>query len=157
MQVFIKIGFMLQAAQLIICHPKSKIYENFRTAIPRNKRNMFIAILLSFFITSLANFIYSELPNSIQAEAYSEPYQRFKMQFLAKMLTVREVYSERSRTSKMELFEKKIFSRPLFHSFIIYIKSSIVGVRLRSEYASETVNYFRKRLHQRKTKTAKNL
>ena len=58
-QRFIKIGFMLQAT-----HPKSKIYENFRTAIPRNKQNMFIAILLSFFVIHFANFIYSEMPNS---------------------------------------------------------------------------------------------
>ena len=42
--MFIKIEVMLQAAQLIICHPKLKIYENSRTDIPRNKRNMFIAI-----------------------------------------------------------------------------------------------------------------
>ena len=57
-QVFIKIGAMLQAAQVIICHPKSKIYENIRTAaIPRNEQNMFIAILLSFCITYFANFI----------------------------------------------------------------------------------------------------
>ena len=27
-QMFIKIGVMLQASQLIICLPKSKIYEN---------------------------------------------------------------------------------------------------------------------------------
>ena len=55
-QMFIKIGFMLQVVQLIICHPKSKIYENLQTAIPGNKQNMFIAILLSFFITYLAKF-----------------------------------------------------------------------------------------------------
>ena len=76
---------MLQAAQLIICHPKSKIYKTFPTAIPMNKRNMFITILLSFFITYFANFI-QELPNSVQPETYSEPYQRFKMQFLAKIV-----------------------------------------------------------------------
>ena len=45
---------------------------------------MFIAILLNFFVTHFANFIYSELPNSIQALVYSEPYKRFKMQFLMK-------------------------------------------------------------------------
>ena len=63
-QVFIKIGFMLQATHLIICHPELKIYENFLTAISRNKPNMFIAILLNFFIIYFTNFIYSELPNS---------------------------------------------------------------------------------------------
>ena len=61
--MFIKIGFMLQATHLIICHPKSKISENFGTAIPRNNQNMLIAILLSFFIIYFSNFIYSELPN----------------------------------------------------------------------------------------------
>ena len=39
-----------------------EIYEYLPT-ISRNKQNMFIAILLSFFITCFANFIYSELPN----------------------------------------------------------------------------------------------
>ena len=51
-----------------------------------NKQNMFIAILWNFFITYFANFIYSELLNSILVEAYSEPYQRFKMQFLEKIV-----------------------------------------------------------------------
>ena len=60
---------------------------------------------------------------------------------------VKEAYSERSQTSKMKLFEKKIFSRPLFQLFTIYTKSSILDVRLRSEYASGTINYFRKRFH----------
>ena len=77
---------MLQATHLTICHPKLKIYYNFRAVIPTNKQNMFIAILLSFFITYFANFIYSELPNSIQVEAYSVPYQRFKMTLLAKII-----------------------------------------------------------------------
>ena len=81
-KVFIKGGVMLPAAKLIICHPKSKIYEHFRRAIPRNKRNVFLAILLSVFITCFTSFI-KELPNSIQAEVYSESYQRFKIQFLA--------------------------------------------------------------------------
>ena len=63
-QVLIKIRFMLQATHLIICRPKSRIDENFRTAISRNKQNMFIVILLSFFMIYFANFIYSELRNS---------------------------------------------------------------------------------------------
>ena len=45
---------MLQAAQLIICNQKLKIYKNFRTTIPRNKQNMFITILLTSFITYFA-------------------------------------------------------------------------------------------------------
>ena len=145
--MFIKIEFILQAVQLIICHPKSRIYENIQTVIPRNEQNMFIVILLSFFITYFANFIYSELPNSIPAEAYLEPCQRFDMQFLAKI--VPEAHSERSQTSKMmELFEKIFFRRPLFQLFTIYTKSSsMLDVQLCSEYASETVNYFRKTLH----------
>ena len=64
----------------------SKI-ENFQIAISKNKQNMFIAILLGFFMIYFANFIYSELPNS-QAEAYSEPYQIFKMTFLAKISNI---------------------------------------------------------------------
>ena len=86
-----------------------EIYEEFRTAIPSNKQNMFIAILLRFFITCFVNFIYSELPNSTQTEAYSEPYQRFKIQFLAK-IAVPKAYSERSRTCKIKTFEKFFFS-----------------------------------------------
>ena len=35
---------------------KIEVFENFRTAIPRNKRNMFIAIILSFFIAYFADF-----------------------------------------------------------------------------------------------------
>ena len=46
----------------------------------------------------------------------------------------------------MKLLEKKIFSRPLFQPFNIYTKSSILDVRLSSEYASGTINYFRNRL-----------
>ena len=73
-------------AQLKLCSQKQETFnENFLTAIPRNKRNMFIAILLSFFITYFANFIHKELSSSIKAETYSEPYKEFKMQFLAKM------------------------------------------------------------------------
>ena len=45
-----------------------EIYENLQTAIPRTKQNMFISIILSFLITYVTNFIYSEFPNSIQAE-----------------------------------------------------------------------------------------
>ena len=47
----------------------------------------FLAILLTFFITHFTSFIYG-LPNSIQTETYSEPYQSFKMQFL--VTTVKE-------------------------------------------------------------------
>ena len=86
------------------------------------------------------------MPNSIQAETYSEPYQRLKMQFLATTLTVPEAHSERSQTSKMKLFERNIFSRPLFQPITIYKKSSILDVPLYSEYASGTINYFCNRL-----------
>ena len=53
---------------------KMENLRNFRTAMPRNKQNMFIANFLSFFKTYFANFIYSELPSSTQAEGYSEPH-----------------------------------------------------------------------------------
>ena len=47
----------------------------------------------------------------------------------------------------MKLFEKKIFSRPLFQPFTIYTKSSILDIRINSEYASRTIDYFPKKLH----------
>ena len=47
----------------------------------------------------------------------------------------------------IELFEKKIFSCPLFQSVTIYKKNSILNIRLHFEYASGTINYFCKRLH----------
>ena len=85
-QVFLKTGFMLQATHLLICDPKSKIYENFRKTIPRNNPNMFIAILLSFLIYILP---ISFIQNCwTQAEAYSKPSQTFKMTFLGKILNV---------------------------------------------------------------------
>ena len=128
---------MPQAAQLIICHSKLKIQENFQTGIPRNKWNILIAILLSFFIKYFANFI-QELPNSMQT--LWSPFQRFKMQFFGKkfpeefqrnnhnVITVPKVYSEWSRTSKMKLFEKNISSHLLFQLFTINTKSSILDV-----------------------------
>ena len=47
----------------------------------------------------------------------------------------------------MKLFDKEIFSRPLFQPSTIYTKSSILDVRVRSEYASGTINYFRNRFY----------
>ena len=44
----------------------------------------------------------------------------------------------------MKPFEKKIFSRPLFQSFTIYTKSSILDVRLRSETPQELLTTFSK-------------
>ena len=140
-QVFVKIGFMLQATHLIIYHPKSKIYKNFWTAIPRNKQNMFIAILLSYFIYILLISFIQNCRNL--GEAYSEPYQIFKITFLAK-IAIPEAYSQRSRTSNMELFEKKKFSCPVFQSFTINTKTSILHVQYRSEHTSGAVNYFYK-------------
>ena len=66
--MFLKIGVLLQAAQLIIFYPKSKIYENFRTAIPRNKRNMLISILLSFLIKYFTSVLQSY--NRISIETF---------------------------------------------------------------------------------------
>ena len=79
------------------------------------------------------------------------------------------MYSERSRTSKMEILEKIFFSRSLltgktptwmFDSVLnaplelltIFAKSSILDMQLRSEYTYGIVNYFCKRFkssHQR--------
>ena len=86
MQVFIKIGFMLQVMLLIICNPKLKIYENFWTSIPRNKQNI---LLPCFWISLLYILLISFIQNcQSQAEAYSEPYQIFKMIFLAKIIDI---------------------------------------------------------------------
>ena len=77
-----------------------------------------------------------------QAETYSEPYQRFKMTFFEKTVnSSRGVFTTKSNIFD-EAFWEKIFSRPLFQSFTIYTKSSILDVRLRCEYASGAVNYF---------------
>ena len=82
MQVFIKIGFMLGAAQLIICYPKWKIYEKYWKSYSQEQTEHVYCHSFEFLhtVTYFANFIYSELPNSIQAEAYSEPYQRLTVQ-----------------------------------------------------------------------------
>ena len=77
-----------------------------------------------------------------QAETYSEPYQRFKMTYLAKIgNSSRGVFTTESN---MKLFEKIFFSRPLFQSFTSYTKNSILHFQLCSEYASGAVNYFYK-------------
>ena len=125
---------------------KIEYLQKYSKAIPRNKWNMINAILLSFFIIYFANFIW-ELPNSIQAEAYSEPYQRFKMQFLAKIVKFQRRIQNRDEHLTWSFLRKKIFSRQLFQLFTIYTKSSILDVQLRSEYASGTINYSRQRLH----------
>ena len=93
----------------------------------------------------------------------------YPIAFLRKQLTVPYVYSERNRTSKMEILEKNFFSRSIFtqkapsqmfdsvlHTplelLTIFAKSFILDFQLRSEYAYGIVNYFSKRLrssHQR--------
>ena len=75
------------------------------------------------------------------------PIKDLRCSFWRQQLTVPELYSEQSQTSKMKFFEKNIFSRPLFQPFTIYTKSSILDVPLFSEYAYKTINYFRNRLH----------
>ena len=73
------------------------------------------------------------MPNSIQAQAYSEPYQRFKMQFLATIVNS-------SRGVLRWSFLRKTFSDThYFQPFTIYTKSSILDVPLCSEYASGTI------------------
>ena len=87
----------------------------------------------------------------------------YEIAFLRKQLTIPQVYSERSRTSKMEILEKNFFSRSLFTQkalsqifnsllnkplelLTIFAKSSILDVHLRSEYAYGIINYFCKML-----------
>ena len=131
---------MLQAPQLIICHPKSKIYKNFGTAITRNKRNMLFSILLSFFITyfiaAFKNFQAQYRQRHIQS-----PMKDLRCSFWQQQLTFPEAYSERSPTSKIKLFEKNILSRPLFQPLALYAKSSILDITLCSEYTSGTINH----------------
>ena len=91
------------------------------------------------------------MQNSIHTEAlYLEPYQRFKMQFLATITKTTKQFQRRLQNGvkhlKMKLFEKNIFNRPLFQPFTVYEKSSILDVPLYSEYASGTINYFCNRL-----------
>ena len=118
--MFIQIGVMLQAAQLIICHSKSKNFENFWTAIPRNKRNMFIAILLSFFITYFTSFILRLAKLNTSRDIFRA--LDLRCSFWRQQLTVPEVDSEQGQTRKMKLSEKNIFSCPLFQPFTIYTK-----------------------------------
>ena len=67
--------------------------------------------------------------------------------FWQQQLTFLEAYSERSWKSKIKLFEKIVFSGPLFQPFTIYTKTSISDVPLCSEFTSGTINYFCNRLH----------
>ena len=133
---------MLQAAKLIIC----QIYENFQTAITGNKRNMVIVILLSFFITYFANFI-KELPNSMQAETYSEPYQRFKMLFWAKIVNSSRGIFRMELNIEDQAFWEKDFQLSTISVIHFLQRSSILDVRLHSKYASRTINYLQKMLH----------
>ena len=51
-----------------------------------------------------------------------------------------EGYSELIRTSKMELFPKKVHG---FHLLIVFAKSAVLDVWLDFKYSSGTVNHFR--------------
>ena len=53
---------------------------------------------------------------------------------LFRIIRIAEVYSEPSRTSKMELFAKLVLG---FQLITIFIKSSILYIRLGFEYAKE--------------------
>ena len=142
---------MLQAAQLIICHLKSKIYKNIRTA-------MIIKLFLGtnrtfqlpFFWVSSQNTLLVSFKNcqtQYRQRHIQSPIKDLRCSFWRQQFTVPEAYSERSRTPIMKLFEKNILSRPIFQPFTIYTKSSILDVPLYSEYTSGTINYFCNRLH----------
>ena len=80
------------------------------------------------------------MPKLIQAQAYSELYQRFKMQFLVTIVN-------NSRDVLRWSYLRKTFSGThYFQPFTIYTKRSILDVPLCSEYASGTINYFCNRL-----------
>ena len=107
---------------------------------------MFIAILLSFLITTLL-ISFNNCQTQYRQRQIQSPIKDLRYSFWSKQLTAPDAYSEQSQKSKMKLFEKSIFSRRLFQPFTIYRKSSILDFRIRSEYVSGTINYFRKRLH----------
>ena len=105
-----------------------------------------------FFIRYSANFLYSKLPNSIQSETYSVPYQKFK-----KILNhlPRGIFRAQKDTKK-ELLEKKswqlsainysqkalsfmftwVLNTPL-KLLTIFEKSFILDVSLGSRYTSD--------------------
>ena len=92
-----------------------------------NRYSQKLHILLSFFITYFANFIYSSpnLWNQIHAEAYF-PSSRSKM-FLVKIVKDCESRGifRTQQNIKMELFAEKVNG---FQPFIIFVKSAILDV-----------------------------
>ena len=87
------------------------------------------------------------MPNSIHARHIQSLIKDLRCSFWQQQLTFLEAYSERSRKSKIKLFEKIVFSGPLFQPFTIYTKTSFSDVPLCSEFTSGTINYFCNRLH----------
>ena len=68
------------------------------------------------------------MPNSIWQRYIQSPIKDLRCSFWRRQLTVPEVYSQRSRTSKMKLFERNFFSRPLLQPFTMYTKNFILDV-----------------------------
>ena len=131
---------MLHVAQLIICHPKSKIYEHLRKFSNSYSQEQTEHVYCHFF-EFLHNILYY-----LQRHNQS-PIKDLRCTFWRQQLTVPKAYSKQSGTSKMMLFEKNIFSCQLIQPFTIYIKSPNLDVPICSEYASGTINYFHNRLH----------
>ena len=100
-QVFIKIGFMLQASHLIICDPKSKLFEHYyweQTEYVYCHSFEFLHNLLISFIQNCWT----------EAESYSEPYQIFKMTFLTKIINIsRGIFTIESNIEDGAFGEKK--------------------------------------------------
>ena len=105
---------------------------------------------MPFFSVSLYHTLLVSFKNcqtQYKQRHIQSPIKDLRCSFWQQQLTVPAAYSERSQTSKMKLFQKNIFSRPLFQPVTIYTRSSILDVPLCFEYASGTINYFRNRLH----------
>ena len=88
------------------------------------------------------------MPNSIWQRYIQSPIKDLRCSFWRRQLTVPEVYSQRSRTSKMKLFERNFFSRPLLTAIhYVHKKFHLRCSTLFCQYTTGTINYFCNRLH----------
>ena len=82
---------------------------------------------------------------AIQADVYLGPSQTSTIQHFCVKIVNCSIGVFRTESN----IENGDFGENFFQPFTIYTKSFILDVRLRSEYASGTVNYFCKKLHLR--------
>ena len=130
---------MLHVTQLIICHPKSKIYEHLRKFSNSYSQEQTEHVYCHFF-EFLNNILY-------YLQRHNQSPIRFKTHILATIVNSSRGIFKTEWNSKMMLFEKNISSCQLIQPFTIYTKSPNLDVPICSEYASGTINYFHNRLH----------